>query len=60
MSKKLVYQDADGEKLTLPNVKELDHSNGFFKVTYRPLLGSVKTSMIKEDRVIRYDIPYDE
>ena len=56
MSKELVYQDADGEKVTLPNLKEIDYSNGFFKVTYRPLLGSEKTSMVKEDRVIRYDV----
>ena len=56
MTRKLVYQDADGEKVTLPNVKEVKSIGNFFYVEYKPFMSSsIKETNIREDRVIRYD-----
>lgn len=56
MSRKFVYRDANGEKVKLPGVTNVEEQREFYKVTYTPLFGSEKTSMVKKNRVIRYDV----
>jgi len=56
MSRKLVYQDADGEKVTLSKVKKVKSNENFFYVEYKPYMSStIKETNIRKDRVIRYD-----
>jgi len=56
MSRKLVYRDADGEKVTLPSVTTVESNGQFFYVEYKPALASgPKTTNIRKERVIRYD-----
>jgi hypothetical protein len=56
MSRKLVYQDADGEKVTLPKVQSVEDNLDFLYVEYKPsFCSTVKGTNIKKDRVIRYD-----
>lgn len=58
MTKKLVYRDADGEKVTLPQLKSVERGEVFFKVEYRPTFSKYpKETNIRKDRVIRYDEP---
>lgn len=56
MSRKLIYQDADGEKATLSCVKTVESNGAFFYVEYKPpLSSSMKGTNIRKTRVIRYD-----